>query len=908
MSRFWGGSSSESTESDYSSSSGSSDEYGVGEFANKYAYSSSSGDEVRVVRSHKDKQLDFIREQHSKLSSALEDNDWENVLSEYETLMKQEKTIKKKVGELPPSFYRCLVLCDDSVLATKPKQLKACDGRAKRAFNAMKQRMRKLKMHKPGMKAYRENPIVSDEGESSDEKSNDDAGDMLLDVSSGSDDDDGEPTERKTRRGFWTKSAGSSSSSDSGSDDFGSDDDSDGSDDNKGKRKRSQKKKVRVKKAVKQIKWTKDLVDERFKILQQGGKRNRAKLSRKEIINKLVFLLTKAKTPDQRLKMVTMMTAVYFDSHKGMDQVMPSKRWEKCLFNVVRIIKMFEQHPDIPLSTLEQASIVSGGQSSVASENSGLERIMAFTERLGDELKKSFQVHDLHSRDYLIALHNEERYLSLCLFVKKFYEGFVRSKAAQQSDNADALDVDSVLARIGYRLMNAIYYRRDSYVPAKIDITPPPIAKPPIQNNLSILSNDNGDAKATSTTGQPSTDDTKATTSTAPVQDQVTKSDPTLVYNADPKQPPQYSQLLHQHAKSVYKAGSRELRSRALLMEVYHHAVEDRFHQGRDLMLMSHLQQTIHNADVETQIYFNRAMVQLGLSAFRNGLIKEANASLGELFNGSRSNKELLAQGVSSSRYSERDPSQLKVEKFRLVPDHKHINGELIECVHLMTAMLHEVPSVAANPFAVKRKSLSRPFRRLMDYFDRQLFIGPPESSRDYIFAATKALTSSGDWQTCYSYLLKLSCWKFMHPKTEQVQRMVLRKVKETALRTYIFTYVRYYDSFSLQNLSLMFQLSQPVVKGILSKMMVDEELHASWDQPTNSIIVHQLEPTRLQSLALQFSDKLSNLVDYNERTHDQQSGSSGYKFGGRQTNAKKSSKKSNQNRRQSNNNKKSRH
>ena len=42
--------------------------------------------------------------------------------------------------------------------------------------------------------------------------------------------------------------------------------------------------------------------------------------------------------------------------------------------------------------------------------------------------------------------------------------------------------------------------------------------------------------------------------------------------------------------------------------------------------------------------------------------------------------------------------------------------------------------------------------------------------------------------------------------------------------------------------------------------------LKASLDEPTQTVIMHRTEPSRLQSLALQLSEKVGQLVENNER------------------------------------------
>lgn len=72
----------------------------------------------------------------------------------------------------------------------------------------------------------------------------------------------------------------------------------------------------------------------------------------------------------------------------------------------------------------------------------------------------------------------------------------------------------------------------------------------------------------------------------------------------------------------------------------------------------------------------------------------------------------------------------------------------------------------------------------------------------------------------------------------------------------------------SLDQLCTMFDMPEKRVYSIVSKMMIAEELHGSWDQPTRTIVMHSLEATKVQSLAAQFADKAVIMVELNERAY----------------------------------------
>ncbi|CAK5281476.1 unnamed protein product [Mycena citricolor] len=333
------------------------------------------------------------------------------------------------------------------------------------------------------------------------------------------------------------------------------------------------------------------------------------------------------------------------------------------------------------------------------------------------------------------------------------------------------------------------------------------------------------------------------------------------------------SSLIHDLCVHLYKFGNSLLRTRAMLSHIYHYALHNDFHTARDMLLMSHLQETIHSADVGTQILYNRTIVQLGLCAFRCGLIKEAQATLQEISTTQRV-KELLAQG-HTQRFQVLTPEQEKAEKQRQMPFHMHINTELLEAAFLVSSMLIEIPLLASiDSEELKRKAISKPFRRLLDFADRQVFTGPPESTRDHIMQASKAL-QEGDWEQCRDLIQSIKIWSLM-PEAASVKDMLAHRIQEQGLRTYLFTFAPYYTTLSLSVLAQTFSLPVRAVTSIVSKMIWNEELPASLDQSSGVVVFHIIEVTRTQQLALSIADKVGAMVEQNEKALDTKMGGVG--------------------------------
>eukprot|EP00300_Choanocystis_sp_HF-7_P042265 c9028_g1_i1.p1 GENE.c9028_g1_i1~~c9028_g1_i1.p1 ORF type:complete len:730 (-),score=191.23 c9028_g1_i1:9-2198(-) len=562
-----------------------------------------------------------------------------------------------------------------------------------------------------------------------------------------------------------------------------------------------------------------------------------------------------------KLNVLVVLVAALFDKN-GTATYVSAEQWRSAHGNLMVILDLIESNRSLKIVERNEVQVLDAGEDFTedadVSQDTNEVRIqgslLAFAERLDDEFVKSTQSIDPHTQEYVERLKDENLFLLLAVRLQSYYE---------------RLGNEFAISHLALRRIERLYYKRESMNPlGKLHTTY-------LQSLKSVLQIEN----------TQEFDGTRSHEASALTfaQDWAKKYDDSVNLKTEEireivgergmrEREMKIQQVVSELAGVIYKGNDGRAKTRAILCQVYNLALEEEYYQARDMLLMSHLQDHIQHTDIPTQILYNRALVQIGLCAFRYGLISEAHSCLGDLFAAGRI-KELLAQGLVTSRYGNpQNLEQEKLAKLRQLPYHMHISTDMTDAVHLICAMLLEVPNMALNHLDPKKKILSRPYRRLLEYHERQVFNGPPENTHDFIMAASRCL-AKGEVRECFDMLQNLKIWALL-PNPEPVKQVLRRKICEEGLRTYLFTYSHLYRSISSSVLCEMFELAPTEVHSIVSRMIVNEELLASWDQPTGSIVMHRADPTRLQYLSMQFAEKVSVLVDNNEKLFETHIGS----------------------------------
>ena len=531
-------------------------------------------------------------------------------------------------------------------------------------------------------------------------------------------------------------------------------------------------------------------------------------------------LLEVANTPYQKIRVLLTLVSTRFDvTATSIQQYMTQEQWKSAEREFALLLETLEANPSYIVT--ENAEEWEDDEKAPQPEDGKIVKIpgsiVSSIERLDDELTRSLQQTDPHTAEYIERLSDEQLLYTDILRALIYIETLMKNEKSRTPPE-DTTPQDSA-NRIVIRRLEHVYFKPDSVVSIIEERT-----WAAIPSNLNSTITPRGEFTNASKLVQ------------------------TLC------------NYLFQHAEGI-------IRARAMLCQIYFLALQDQYYRARDLMLMSHLTENISSFDVSTQILFNRTLVQIGLCAFREGLCYEAQGVLQEIC-GSGRQKELLAQGVIMQRYSTVTPEQERLERQRQLPFHMHVNLELLECVYLTCSMLLEIPLLAQTGSSpdVRKRVISKTFRRMLEYTERQVFQGPPENTRDHVMQAAKAL-ASGDWRKCQELINRIEIWNLLGADKEKVQKMLILQIQEEGLRTYLFTYAPYYDTLSLTTLSEMFDLDDAKISAIISKMISHEELAAALDQVGDAVVFRKgVELSRLQSQVITLSEKAMGILESNEK------------------------------------------
>jgi translation initiation factor 3 subunit C len=236
---------------------------------------------------------------------------------------------------------------------------------------------------------------------------------------------------------------------------------------------------------------------------------------------------------------------------------------------------------------------------------------------------------------------------------------------------------------------------------------------------------------------------------------------------------------------SIITHCDKKMKIKAILLQVYHHAIHNRFNEARDLLMKARISQIIAKQQISIQIQYNRAIVQIGLAAFRLGMFEECNSILVDVCQSPKL-KESLAQGSSNfSRQQEKTLEEEIEEKKRYIPPHLHANLELVDCVYMTTSMLLEVPNLSQNKFTIQKNVINRNFRKLIEQYDLKGIQFAAQNSRDFIVFASRFLSQS-KWEECFDNICQIKIFNKMPEfQAGPLKDALKQKIKEVALKIF---------------------------------------------------------------------------------------------------------------------------
>ena len=528
-------------------------------------------------------------------------------------------------------------------------------------------------------------------------------------------------------------------------------------------------------------------------VIDSRGKKN---VNPQEMIKIIEDLLASKASPYEYIMAYLTLIPIRMEAANNLSY-QPIDQWKAAYNDYMALLKLLEDNI-ATYRVSELAAFNEDIEKEPVADAQGIKNILgslfAYVERLDDEFTKSLLNLDPHSSEYLIRLKDEQLIYNMILKTQLYLE---------QTLPADKKE--TMLARIFVKRLDHIYYKSDK---------------------LNVII------------------ETNAWKSVSPALKSEYIPVPTTI---DGKY---IATLVNSLCDILIKQEDSFLRTRAILYCVFFTASNGDFLAAKDMLLSSKVQSNISKSNSSLQILFNRVVVQLGISAFQACLIEECHQVLNELL-ASAHLKEILGQ-----QPLQRINSNIENREEQCIPYHQHINLDLIDVVFMTCSLLIEIPQMTAFYSGIRIKRLpysQKSIRRVLEHHDKSSFQGPPETSRDFVVYSAKAM-QKGDWESSVSYLQSVKSWNML-PNKDVVMENLVERIKIESMKSYLYTYKKFYSKFSVKQLAGVFSLDAAKVVEILEAITTEFEINFKLnDEKTMLVVEDGDEITKLEEVALRLN------------------------------------------------------
>ncbi|MEN2497799.1 MAG: Eukaryotic translation initiation factor 3 subunit C [Marteilia pararefringens] len=298
---------------------------------------------------------------------------------------------------------------------------------------------------------------------------------------------------------------------------------------------------------------------------------------------------------------------------------------------------------------------------------------------------------------------------------------------------------------------------------------------------------------------------------------------------------------------------------RSTLYYIVYLSNRGRFQLAKQLLLISHISDSIEQKDIQTQILYNHALTSLGISAFRDGEFEFSHQFLSQLHCMNKS-RELLGQNLNNAR--ERTELRKLIDLKVQIPVHMEISPNVAEFAYLISALFSEfynyilkLSSKQLNS-GINFENTSQPnhFRHILSKIEKEyIFIGEPEKVIEHVYCLFVAILNH-DYPKCSEIIRSQNLHDHVFIKIEYPEDIIEQieaKCKEMCMISFVVNHQCILKSIKLEELAEDFDVGEYEIMMLIGKCIHENIVCAYID---------------MESLQIVFTESARDLMNLEER------------------------------------------